>query len=257
MSVAASILAGALLWALVGCATTDPQPRAIELTYRHALDKDAIPAQDRSVVERASGAYVRVVIYGPTEDEGKPRLWVVSGASGAIVDPRGYVITAAHIARNTRYQARVTTMDGQVREGEILAVAPERDLALLKIAPFPGMRAATLADISHLREGQRALAIGTPDGRMGVVSSGRIVQVHRKERIDYGEFGLDGAIELQMEVEPGDSGGPLFDYSGRLIGMMVGFGLGDTREVPYVSTRVAFAVSSQVIVQYMKSVSDP
>jgi len=250
---ARALLACALLWALAGCAPPTSPSRPVALTYRPEADGLEPPPQVRSVVERVSGAHVRVVIYGPTEDEGMPALWIVNGGSGTIVDPCGLVITAAHVARSARFLARVIAMDGRTHEAEILGVIPESDLAVMKIAPFAGMQVARLAAAPRLAAGRRVFAIGAPGNRMGVVALGRVVRARRERPIDYGEFGFEDAIELEMEVEPGFSGGPLFDDGGRLVGMLAGFGLGDTRRAPYVPTRVAFAVPAHGIARHLAS----
>lgn len=223
----------------------------IALSYPYTPSDDAVSDGLRQVAERVSNAYVRVLIYGHSEDEGMLRNIIVSGASGTIADNHGYVITAAHVARDTRYCARITTMDGRTHDGIIVDVDPTRELALLKIDPFPGMQVASVGDSSQLLPGQQVFSIGTPNHRMGIVSLGRIAIVKRENRIELNEFSFDKGIKLEMEVEPGHSGGPLFDAAGQFIGMAVGFGLGDTRQVPYVSTRIAYAVPSVNIIEYL------
>ncbi len=241
-----------LMVALAAC-TVDksPQPQRIALSYPYALDDGVAFDGYRQIAERVSGAYVRVVIYGHSEDEGTLKNPIVSGASGTIVDPRGYLVTAAHIARHPRFRARITTMDGRTHDGVILHVAPTRELALLKIEPFPDMQVASIGDSRRLLPAQQVISIGTPSNRMGVVSPGRIAVPKHRKRIELNEFGFDDAIELEMEVEPGHSGGPLFDKTGRLVGIVVGFGLGDTSRVPYVSSRIAYAVPSTSIINYL------
>ena len=87
-----------------------------------------------------------------------------------------------------------------------------------------------------------------------MVTVGVVANPCRGLRIEYGEYGYDNAIELRMEVEPGHSGGPVFDTEGRLIGMVASFGLGDTQRVPYVSTMIAYAVPAAAIAAYLEDV---
>lgn len=246
-----------ILLVLSGCARAAPAPEPVVLSYPYEADGADLFEGYRRLAERVSGAYTRVLVYGENEDEGAPALGIVSGASGAIIDPRGYVITAAHVARDTRFRVSVTTMDGEVHDGSIIHVAPRRELALLKIEAFAGMAVASIAGPRSLRGGERVLAIGTPGNRKGVVSLGRVSDPKRAARIEFGEFGFDDAIELDMEVEPGHSGGPVFDTRGELIGIIAGFGLGDTRRVPYVSTRIAYAVPAGHIAAYLADVLAP
>ena len=234
--------------ALAGCAGAAP-PQPVTLIYPYGIEESARFEGYRRLAQRVAPSYVRVLVYADSADEG---IAIVNGASGAIVDARGYVVTSAHIAKSSRFKARVTTMDGRQRPATIVLIAPGRELALLKIDPFPGMRVARLADAEDVRAGRRVVSIGTPNNRKGVVAVGIVVNPRRGLRIEYGEYGYDDAIELRMEVEPGHSGGPVFDTEGRLIGMVASFGLGDTRRVPYVSTMIAYAVPASAIAAYLE-----
>ena len=236
--------------ALGACAAPLP-PRPVTLTYPYRIEAGARFDDHQRLAQRVAGAYVRVLVYADSEDEG---IAIVNGASGVIVDGRGYVVTPAHIAKNARFKARVTTMDGRERPATIVHIAPERELALLKIDPFPGMQAARLAPPEGVRAERRVISIGTPNNRKGVVTVGVVANPRRGLRIEYGEYGYDDAIELRMEVEPGHSGGPVFDAQGRLIGMVASFGLGDTQRVPYVSTMIAYAVPAAAIAAYLEDI---
>ena len=243
-----SVLVLALV--IAGCAGPPP-PRPVTLTYPYGIEDSARFEGHERLAQRIAGSYVRDLVYADSAEEG---IAIVNGASGAIVDARGYVVTPAHIAKNMRFKARVTTMDGRQRPATIVHIAPGRELALLKIDPFPGMQVARLADAQDVRAGRRVVSIGTPNNRKGVVAFGIVLNPRRGRRIDYGEYGYDDAIELRMEVEPGHSGGPVFDTEGRLIGIVASFGLGDTQRVPYVSTMIAYAVPAAAIAAYLGEV---
>lgn len=237
-----------MVLALAGCAGAAPPP-PVTLTYPYPIEESARFEGHRRLAERVAGSYVRVLVYADSADEG---IDIVNGASGAIVDARGYVVTPAHIAKNSRFKARVTTMDGRERPATIVHVAPGRELSLLRIDPFPGMQVARLADSGIMPAGRPVVSIGTPNNKKGVVTVGIVANPRRGLRIEYGEYGYDNAIELRMEVEPGHSGGPVFDAQGRLVGMVASFGLGDTRLVPYVSTMIAYAVPAAAISAYLE-----
>ena len=242
------------LWtitAMLGACATPLPPQPVTLTYPYRIEDSVRFDGYKGLARRVAGSYVRVLVYAEGEDEG---IAIVNGASGVIVDRRGYVVTPAHIAKNGRFKAKVTTMDGRERLATIVHIAPERELALLKIQPFPGMQVARLAHAGDLRVGRRVVSIGTPNNRKGVATVGVIANPRRGLRIEYGEYGYDDAVELRMEVEPGHSGGPVFDTEGRLIGMVASFGLGDTQRVPYVSTMIAYAVPAAAIAAYLDEV---
>ncbi len=255
-------LAATLLLIIValldGCAGGTARPErsgAIRPIYPDGeVERAAFPGHD-VVVGQAFPTYVRVLVYDRYDEEGMPEIGVLSGASGVIVDPRGYVVTAAHIARDTRHRVRVTGTDGRIHEGRILHVDPSQDLAVVKITPFAGMRVAPFADSRRLAAGDPAFVIGTPDNKPGRIALGRIAVPRMKQRVVYGEFGFDNGIELQANVQPGHSGGPVFDGKGRLVGILAGFGLGDTSQETYVPTYIGYAVPSARVAAYLSAVA--
>lgn len=247
----------AAVMAVAACMASEPLPHPVALSYPYGLDEGVIFDGYRDLAQAVAGAYVSVLIYEKTKAKGIPGRGIVNGASGTIIDPRGYLVTSAHIAKDARYSAEITTLDGRVHQGHVVHVDPKRELALLKIDPFPAMQVAIMADSRELRVAQRVFSIGTPYNKKGAVSLGRIVDPGRAERIEYAEYGYDDAIELHMQVEPGHSGGPVFDVDGRLIGILASFGLGNTRQVPYVSTRIAYAVPSAAISAYLAEMVPP
>ncbi len=232
------------------------------LSYPYPIEKGLDFPDYRAVAERNAGIYVRVrIVSGEPEDIGGERgrglpSNVLRDDSGFIADPRGYVVTAAHIALSTEFKAEVITLDGRRFAGRVAAVERQRELALIKIDPFPGMAAARLADSSQLAVGEPALAIGMQARSRhltGVVSVGRVIEPRRAQRVSYNDFGYDNAIALSMEVEPGHSGGPLLDPQGRVIGMVASFVLGEVGSKPYVSPRIALAVPSNDIRSFISA----
>ena len=247
---------GFALWAslatvvLAGCSVPSAPAGPIALTYTDA-DAALLADADRTVIEQAADAYVRVVVLAPIDGRGPARTGIVSGASGCIVDPRGYIVTAGHIARRVGLAVRVTTRDRTRHAGIVVDVDPTRDLALLKIDTAADLHPAMIAQSRTLRAGDPVFSIGTPDNREGMVSVGSIAETRLAARIDYGGFGFDDGLELRMPVEPGQSGAPVFDTNGRLVGIIAGFGLGDTRPVPYVPTGIGYAVPSATLSAYL------
>ncbi len=209
--------------------------------------------EHRAVAERAKPGYVRVTIYekggGSGNYDFSSRKIVI--ASGIVVDKQGYLVTAAHIAKSKAYGARITTVDGRIHEAKILHVDPDRELALLHMWQPPGTTPAEFTDSDALKRGAPVLAIGSPDGKAGIVSVGRVRIPKRKGRVKYGAFGFDSGIELKIEVETGHSGGPAFDADGRLIGMVASYLLGDTTKTPYKSPAIAFVVPANDIRDYV------
>ncbi|MDT8344688.1 MAG: serine protease [Thermohalobaculum sp.] len=252
----AGLAALSLIAPLAACQPADIAAPVV-LSCPHGAGADCLAGGAGALAQAVAGAYVRVVIYEQGGARDMPGRDVVNGASGTIIDRRGLVVTPAHIAKDRRFAAAVTTIDGRVHPATIVDVAPSRELALLKIAPGPGIRTPDRADPRALGPGRPVLAIGTPNNTPGVVSHGHVRTPRLDQRITYAEYGYNDAIELEMEIEPGHSGGPLFDTEGRLIGMLASFGLGNTRQVPYVSTRLAYAIPASAIDAYIAEVAPP
>ncbi len=247
---------------LAGGPSSAPPPQPVTLSYRPAAPgSEAGLADAREIAGALAAVYVQVQIMAPPEPrtgrEAGSAPGIITGASGAIVDRRGYIVTTAHIAMRTDLEARITTIDGRAHEASVVAVAPERELALLKMRPYPGMKAARLGDSAALEAGDAVLSIGTPEGRSGVVLVGEVREPRRKQRIQYGDFGYDDAIELVLGAEPGSSGGPLFNREGELIGIVASFSLGNTNPDEFGATRLAWAVPSNAIAAYLREVAGP
>ena len=177
---------------------------------------------------------------------------IIQQASGIIVDARGHIVTAAHIARTSKNEARIIVRDGSEHTASILYIDPKQDLALLKIAPFAGMKPALFAAENTVRRRDFAIAIGSPSRGRGAVSLGFVRIPRLKERLAYNRWGITDAIEISMEVESGHSGGPVFNRRGELIGMVAGYELGDTTKRPYISPRITYAIPIAGIRDFLK-----
>lgn len=239
---------------LAACSAAEA-PAPITLSYPYNAVEEPRAERSRALAEKVAGAYVRVLVYAKGEARDGPGRTIVNGASGTVIDPRGLVVTTAHIAKDRRFAAEVTTMDGRTHQATIIDVAPARELALLKVDAGASLVGPELADPEFLTAGEPVFGIGTPNNVPGVVSFGHVISPRRSERISYAEYGFDDAIKLAMEIEPGHSGGPVFDARGRLVGVLASFGLGDTRRVPYVSTRLAYAIPVSAVTAYRASVA--
>ncbi len=224
----------------------------ITLSYPYLTAREANVAGYRAMAERAAPAYVQIAILHSGNSLYNEPGGIIIKASGLIADRAGHIVTAAHIARNTRLKALVTTRGGRVLAAEILDVAPERELALLKIRPFPGMRPARFADSSKVGVGDFAFAIGSPRDTAGVVTLGWVRNPRFGQRLDYTGWGFSDAVKIAMEVESGHSGGPVFNRDGEIIGMVAVYELGDTTRIPYVSPRMTYAVPARAIATYLR-----
>ena len=143
-----------------------------------------------------------------------------AGGSGVIASPDGQIVTNAHVARGAG--ASVRLWDGRELPAALLARDPRRDLATLKVEAG-GLPAATFGDSAALRVGELVMAIGNPMGFIGALTTG---VVHALGSL--AGFGPQSWVLADVRLAPGNSGGPLADASGRVIGIntMIVNGLG-------------------------------
>jgi S1-C subfamily serine protease len=138
--------------------------------------------------------------------------------SGFIWDEQGHIITNFHVIQNAD-QARVTLADGTQWEAKLVGVAPEKDLAVLRIdAPKDKLRPLPLGTSHDLRVGQSVFAIGNPFGFDQTLTTGIVSALGREIGAADGTPIRD-VIQTDAAINPGNSGGPLLDSSGRLIGV--------------------------------------
>jgi len=140
--------------------------------------------------------------------------------SGVIWRADGWIVTNAHVVSGR--SARIRLSDGRTLEADIIARAAERDLAALYVAASD-LPAAEIGASTAVRVGEIVLAAGSPFGVSGAVSAGVLHAVGAVPRI-----GKQRWLQADLELAPGNSGGPLADASGRVIGInsMIAMGLG-------------------------------
>lgn len=224
----------------------------IALSYPYLTGTESGLDGIKALAERVSQSYVHVVIRYPGNPDTNDPPGILQQASGIIVDARGYIVTAAHIARTVNNEARIIARDGGEHVARILFVDPRHDLALLKVAPFAGMKPARFAVKDTVRRRDFVLAVGSPSRGRGTVSLGFVRIPRLKERLAYNNWGITNAIEISMEVESGHSGGPVFNRRGELIGMVAGYELGDTTKRPYISPSITYAIPIAGIREFLK-----
>lgn len=139
--------------------------------------------------------------------------------SGVVWHPDGLIVTNAHVARRDSYT--VTFASGDSIEGEVVARDDKSDLAALTV-PARGLIAAPAGESSTLRSGSLVLALGHP---LGVTNALALGVVHHIVRENSGE---PRWIAADIQLAPGNSGGPLVDAAGRVVGVnaMIVSGLG-------------------------------
>jgi S1-C subfamily serine protease len=141
------------------------------------------------------------------------------GTGSAFVwDKEGHIVTNYHVVMDGN-RARITLSDASTWDGEVVGVAKNKDLAVLKIkAPSAKLKPIAVGTSQALQVGQHVLAIGNPFGLDRTLTSGIISGVGRDIRSIGGAM-IRGVIQTDASINPGNSGGPLLDSQGRLIGV--------------------------------------
>jgi serine protease Do len=137
--------------------------------------------------------------------------------SGVIVRPDGYILTNNHVVADAD-ELTVELFDGRTLPGSIVGTDPQTDLAVIKI-DLPGLRAATLGNSDEIQVGDWVLAIGSPFGLDQTVTAGIISGKNRVQDIIDDGNGFEDFLQTDAAVNPGNSGGPLVNLRGELIGI--------------------------------------
>lgn len=138
--------------------------------------------------------------------------------SGFLIDRKGHILTNAHVVDGGE-QTSVTFSDGTVEKAKVLGVDKSTDLAVLKVAEVPtGVEPAPLGSSAGLLVGQEVVAIGNPYGLERTATTG-IVSALKRAIESPNNFTIQNAIQTDAAINQGNSGGPLYDMAGRVVGM--------------------------------------
>jgi len=148
----------------------------------------------------------------------------VGGGSGFVVSEDGLILTNKHVVADEAAEYTVLTNDGEKYEARVLARDPVQDLAIIKIEA-QGLKPAKLGDSDSVKLGQTAISIGNSLGEFrNTVSVGVISGLSRTITASGESFGtevIQGVIQTDAAVNPGNSGGPLLNLKGEVIGINV------------------------------------
>ena len=154
--------------------------------------------------------------------------------SGVIWTDDGVIVTNAHVARDDR--SRVTLWDGRAFDAAVIARDPRRDLASLRIAASD-LERANAGDSGALRAGELVLAVGNPLGFIGALTTG-VVHGFGPMR----GLGRQNWVQASIRLAPGNSGGPLADAHGRVVGI----------NTMVITGGLALAVPSNTVADFLK-----
>jgi S1-C subfamily serine protease len=182
-------------------ASVTPAPAFSELVYQAVVPSVVLVQIERPTPSGASGT-----------DEGV--------GSGVIVNLAGDILTSLHVVADAT-DIHVTFADGTRSRAELINRDQANDIAVLRAETPPGeLVPATLGDPGGVREGSEAYAVGSPFGLPNSMSEGVISGLGRSFRLEDSGVVLRGLIQIDAAVNPGNSGGPLLDREGHVIGIV-------------------------------------
>lgn len=149
-----------------------------------------------------------------------------SEGSGVIYDDKGHIVTNHHVIAGGE-QLQVTLADGRIFEAELTGSDPATDIAVIELKGAKDLTVAQMGDSSKVVTGQNVMAIGNPLGLSSTVTTGIVSALDRPVVTAQGSDGsatqgqqvYTNAIQIDAAVNPGNSGGPLFDETGKVIGI--------------------------------------
>jgi S1-C subfamily serine protease len=173
---------------------------------------------DAELLDAYSKAVVRTVEQaGPSVVHVRAQAGARGGSgSGFLISPDGFVMTNSHVVHGAE-KLTVRTSDGRDSRAELVGDDPDTDLAVLRIS-LPALRHIAFATAGRVRVGQIAIAIGNPLGFDHTVTAGIVSALGRTFPSRNGRL-IDNVIQADAPLNPGNSGGPLIDTQGQVIGV--------------------------------------
>jgi S1-C subfamily serine protease len=195
-------------------------PRSREEKEQRA--EDLLDAYSHAVVTVAEKVSPSVVSIKTTQEvkaqtpRGVVPFDMTGSGSGVVITPDGYILTNSHVVNNTK-GLEVSLSDRRIFPAQLIGQDPDTDLAVIRI-PSSDLPAAELGDSDKLKVGQLVIAIGNPFGFQATVTAGVVSAMGRSMRGQSGKL-IENVIQTDAALNPGNSGGPLVDSRGRVVGI--------------------------------------
>ncbi len=215
---ALAVVAGLFLYAALAPAPHPMTPSEVKNTVAQVLaSATPPPAFSEAVYQAIRPSLVLIQTKGAGQDSAESGL-----GSGVIIDNSGDILTSLHVVTNTS-EIQVTFADGTQSSAQVSVQQPENDIAVLTASQLPSVLVpATLGNPNTLRVGDEAYAVGNPFGLYSSMSAGVVSGLNRTFQPSTGGLELQGLIQIDAAVNPGNSGGPLLNRYGQVVGIVTG-----------------------------------
>lgn len=216
-----ALLSALLTWGLTRFTQAAPSLSQddIDAAVLYTLNSQELPSRAARAAQRIAPSVVQV----RTQDEDKKNpngaLQDSGVGSGVVVSEEGVILTNLHVVQGAK-RIQVTFANGLESDAQVIAVQPHNDLAVIKASRLPDdLQPATLGSSQNLQAGDEVVAVGFPFGIGPSVSAGVVSGLNRQFGSE-GKTMMRGLIQADAAANPGNSGGPLINMAGEVVGIV-------------------------------------